>query len=74
MYAVITRVPGGTWRLLLGPYPTVQEATDVATRVLKDTPRGEAILATAPWNPAMLEVSNVEYARTTGAIERVTGR
>lgn len=74
MYAVITRVPGGKWRLLLGPYPTVQEAHDVALRVLRDTPRGEALLATAPWDQSLLEVQNIETARLSGAIERVTGR
>lgn len=72
MYAVVTRVPGGLWRLVAGPFETGSEAFDVARRVLADTPRGEAIVATCPWDPKADERRNVDNARTSGAIERVT--
>ena len=72
MFAVVTRVPGGEWRLLAGPFMYVQEATDVARRVLRDTPRGEAIVGTCPWESALDEPRNVDRARELGAIERVT--
>ena len=71
MYAVVTRVPGGVWRLIAGPFSTVAEAHDVAKRVLRDTPRGEAIVATCPWSIALDERRNVDNARESGAIERV---
>ncbi len=71
-YAVVTRVPGGTWRLRAGPFMTVAEATDVAKRVLRDTPRGEAIVGTCPWDTALDEYRNVTNGRESGAIERVT--
>ncbi len=73
MFAVVTRTPGGLWHLLLGPYSTVQEAHDVALRVLRDTPRGAAILATCPWSAALSERANIDLARGTGQVERVTG-
>lgn len=72
MFAVVTRPPGGVWRIIAGPFPTIAEATDVARRVLKDTPRGERIVATCPWDSALDERRNVDSARESGAIERVT--
>lgn len=72
MFAVITRPPGGLWRIIAGPFSTVAEATDVAGRVLRDTRQGEAIVATCPWDAALDERRNVDEARLAGAIERVT--
>ena len=71
-YAVVSRVPGGQWGIIAGPFPSVAEATDVARRVLRDTPRGEAIVGYCPWDQALGHDQNVNAARTTGAIERVT--
>lgn len=73
MYAVVTRAPGMHWRLLAGPFLSVREAREVALRVLRDTPAGEAIVATCPWGIALDERRNVDGAREAGAIERVTG-
>jgi hypothetical protein len=72
VFAVITRVPGGEWRLLAGPFMYVGEAHDVALRVLGHTPQGEALVATCPWEVALDERRNVDGAREAGAIERVT--
>lgn len=72
MFAVVTRVPGGIWRLIAGPFATVAEAHDVARRVLRDTPRAEAIVGYCPWNIALDERRNVDNARESGMIERVT--
>lgn len=72
MFAVVTRVPGGVWRLIAGPFMYVGEAHEVAKRVVADTPRGEAIVATCPWDMALEERRNVDLARERGAIERVT--
>lgn len=72
MYAVITREPGGTWRLLAGPFMYPQEAHDVANRALRTIPPGEALVATCPWDTGQLQHENIEQARTSGAIERVT--
>lgn len=72
MYAVVTRVPGGLWSRLAGPFETVQEAHDVALRVLRDTPRGEAIVATCPWRSELDERGNINVARVQGLVDRVT--
>lgn len=71
-HAVVTRPPGGLWTLRAGPFMTVAEAHDVARRLLRDTPRGEAIVATCPWDTALDERRNVDTARESGMIERVT--
>lgn len=72
MFAVVTRVPGGLWRLIAGPFETLAEANDVARRVLKDTPPGEGLVATCPWSRVLDERRNIDAARETGALERVT--
>ena len=72
MVAVVVRIPGGVWRLVAGPFEHVAEAHEVARRVLADTPSGEAIVATCPWDPWAGERQNVDRAREQGAIERVT--
>lgn len=68
----MTRVPGGQWRLIAGPFETVREAHDVARSVLRDTPRGEAIVGYCPWVAGLDERGNVDNARESGAIERVS--
>jgi len=72
VFAVVVRIPGGVWRLVAGPFAHVAEAHDVALRVLADTPRGEAIVATCPWDQSAGERQNVDRARESGALERVT--
>ncbi len=72
MFAVVTREPGGLWRMLVGPFETVAEATDIARSVLRSPPSPEAIVATCPWDVALDERRNVDGARESGAIERVT--
>ena len=72
MFAVVTREPGGLWRLLVGPFETVAEARDVALRVLRDPPISGWLVATCPWHVALDERRNVDAARKSGAIERVT--
>jgi hypothetical protein len=72
VYAVVSRIPGGVWNRVAGPFETVQEAHDLALRMVRDTPRGEAIVATCPWRSDLDERANVNVARVKGYIERVT--
>jgi hypothetical protein len=72
VFAVVSRVPGGVWTKVAGPFVQVAEAHAVAERVLRDTPPGEAIVATCPWDMTVRHDANVERARLAGAIERVT--